>query len=201
MTNAIDLDYRPKAYFKPQKLTRHRVSRVKGAVQKRALEVLARDGQGAELAETLLALAGSSADRKALEAVHPMFMGGNYLPDAQGSEVEIARICIESVTWDVVSVYARPDRSVIRYRVVDEYEGETLDDRAEMESVQPLTLGALADFMLKAWSLIRVLEMNFEGDLDASLGFFTAESEFYPDLDALLRERVVVHFSAEGLDE
>jgi hypothetical protein len=42
-----------------------------------------------------------------------------------------------------------------------------------------------------AWSLMDVLEMNYEGDVEQMLGFFRATSEFYPDLDRLLRKRVI----------
>jgi len=137
----------------------------------------------------------SERDRRALEAMHPMFMGGNYLPDTEQGEVEIARIRIASTTFDVTSVYAKRDGDVIRYRVVDEYGGDTLEGPSGTESTRPLTLGELADFFLTAWPLLDVLEMNFEGDPDASLGFFVAESDFYPEFDALCRERVVEHFA------
>ena len=41
--------------------------------------------------------------------MHPMFMGGNYLPDAEEGEVEIARIEISSTTRDVTCVFAKPE--------------------------------------------------------------------------------------------
>jgi hypothetical protein len=63
-----------------------------------------------------------------------------------------------------------------------------------MTSEKPLTLGEIADFFLGAWNLIEVLEMNFEGDLEPSLGFFTARSKFYSDFDRLCRERVIEAF-------
>ena len=33
-----------------------------------------------------------------------------------------------------------------------------------------------------------MLETNFEGDVESALGFFTAQSEFYPDFDELCRQ-------------
>ncbi len=36
--------------------------------------------------------------------------------------------------------------------------------------------------------------MNFENDRAASLAFFSAESEFYPDFDRLCRQRVIEQF-------
>lgn len=74
--------------------------------------------------------------------------------------------------------------------MVDEYGGDTLHGRTETITQEPMTLGEFADFFLKAWPLIDVLEMNFEDDLEGALGFFTADSSFYPEFDALCRERV-----------
>ena len=49
-----------------------------------------------------------------------------------------------------------------------------------MKSERPLTLGEMVYFFLSAWSLIEVLEMNFERDVDRALGVFVAKSDFYP---------------------
>ena len=136
----------------------------------------------------------SKADLRALGAVHPMMMGGNYLPDEEDGEVEIARIEIASTTFDVTCVFAKPDNGVIRYRVVDEYEGDTLSEPSEMTSNKPLTLGELTDFFLTGWPLVDVLAMNFDDDLESALGFFEAKSEFYRDLDRLCRQRVIEVF-------
>ncbi len=196
MSAEIDLDYRPDTYFRPQKLERYLLSKVKGAVLRKKLQALFDAGRHAEVRSLLSAEGISAADRKALESFHPMFMGGNYLPDTEDGEVEIARISIKSTTYDVTCVYARPDGGAIHYRVVDEYGGETLQGTRETRTDKAMTLGEFADFFLGAWPLIDVLEMNFEGDRDASLDFFTAESEFYPDFDGLCRQRVTEHFPA-----
>jgi hypothetical protein len=127
-------------------------------------------------------------------------MGGEYLPDMAEDEVEIARIEIRSTTSDVTSVYARRDADRIRYRVVDEYEGDTLSGDNERDSDQPLTLGELEEFFLGAWSLEDCLEMNFGTDTERMLGFFRGRSEFYPDFDRRLRERVIDRFPPETGD-
>jgi hypothetical protein len=159
------------------------------------LRTLFEEGRHAEV-KMLAGSAGlSEKGRKALEAFHPMFMGGNYLPDAEHGEVEIARIRIESTTWDVTSVFAKIGKGVIRYRVVDEYGGETLARKTKRVSKQPLTLGELTEFFLTAWPLMGVLAMNFGRDLKASLDFFSAETDFYPEFDRLCRLRVSQHFA------
>jgi hypothetical protein len=183
MSNEIDLDYRPATYFRPQRLDRYLRSTVKGAVLRENMHRLFDGGGNTDLLGVLGPESLTAADCKAMERVHPMFMGGNYLPDTDAGEVEIARICIKSTTYDVTSVYAKPVEGAIHYRVVDEYDGETL-------------LGEFADFFLGAWPLLDVLEYNFEGDQAASLNFFSVDSEFYPALDRLCRKRVIERFPA-----
>jgi hypothetical protein len=201
MTTSIDINFRPKAYFGPERLEQYLISKVKGSVVRRKLKTLFKEGRHSEI-ETLLGEKGiSKADLKALGSVHPMFMGGNYLPDTEDGEVEIARITIRSTTFDVACVFAKPEHGSIRYQVVDEYNGETLSGQSEMVSDQPLTLGELTDFFLNAWSLVDVLEMNFENDLESALDFFFVESRFYPDLGRLCIQRVIESFPAKKDDK
>ena len=58
--------------------------------------------------------------RSALGRLHPSFMGGEYLPDRRDTEVEIARINIDSTTSDVTRIYAKAGKDRIRYRVVSQ---------------------------------------------------------------------------------
>jgi len=46
--------------------------------------------------------------REGLGAIHPSFMGGEYLPGYRRNEVEIVRIELDSTTSDVISLRARP---------------------------------------------------------------------------------------------
>lgn len=195
MNDDIDLNFRPSSYFSPRRLEQYLISQVKGGVLKRQLQTLFEEGRHSEIKALLDSNRISENGRKALEAFHPMFMGGTYLPDTEHSEVEIARIQIKSTTYDVSSVFAMFDKGVIRYRIVDEYDGGTLLGKTKTKSQLPLTLGKLADFFLAAWPLMDVLEQNCRGDLEASLDFFVAESEFYPDFDRLSRIRVSKHFA------
>ena len=83
MAEDIDLNFRPKSYFGPRRLEQYLISKVKGAVVKARLEALSEEGRHAEVASLLGDEGISEADTKALERVHPMFMGGNYLPDTE----------------------------------------------------------------------------------------------------------------------
>jgi hypothetical protein len=116
-------------------------------------------------------------------------MGGEYLPDRRDTEVEIARINIDSTTSDVTSVYAKAGKDRIRYRVVDEYNGDTLSEKRTRRSKRPLSLGELIEFLLAAWPLQEVLEMN-ELDRDGAQDFTRPSSEVYPQFEAAIRARI-----------
>ena len=186
----INVDYRPASYFWPHGLATHLLARVKGATRKAALKDLIDAGRLDEVPAFLAKSALSEAERRAIGRIHPALMGGEYLPDLDETEIEIARISIRSTTGDVTSLYARRGEGCIHYRVVDEYDGDTLTGDNERSSDKPLTLGELLEFFTATWPFMDVLEMNFDNDLERKLGFFSGQSEFYDEFDALLRERV-----------
>lgn len=191
MMNEIDLEYKPKTYFTPQPLVRYQVEQVKNAAIRERLELLLSEGRIHE-AEKLFANGSVTTNSiQYLESVNPMFMGGNYLPDMDEGEVEIARIEIASTTHDVTCLFAKKENGIIKFRVVDEYGGDTLNFPTEVTTDEPMTLREMTDFFLSAWSLIDVLEMNFDRQLEPALAFFKAKSKFYPKFDELCRERVV----------
>jgi len=77
----------------------------------------------------------------------------------------------------------------IRYRVVDEYNGDTLSEKRTRSSKRPLSLGELIAFFLAAWPLKDVLEGN-ELDRDGAQAFTRPSSEFYPQFEAAIRARI-----------
>ena len=174
-------------------------------IRRATLKTLIDSGRIEEIPEFLAQSALSDEERKALGRIHPAFMGGEYLPDLRQREVMIARITIASTTQDVTCVYARRGRKRIRYRVVDEYEGETLTGCCERTSTRPLTLGELAEFFDGAWSIFSVLSMNFghRGYDEGQMQRFVVEvsSSFYPELGALYRSRIHAWAAAKRLDD
>jgi hypothetical protein len=185
----IDLDFRPRNLFWPLAAETHLLSTIKGAERRSMAEAILKSGSGVELPGFVIQPALSDEDRTAFVRMHPRFMGGEYLPDHEEEELEIARINIDSVTSDVTSVYARRTSEGIRYRVVDEYDGDTLTGETERLSPEPLTLGELTDFFLQAWRLDEVLDMN-ELDEDGSHDFVHPSSAFYPQFAALVHRRI-----------
>lgn len=190
----IDLDFRPSSYFWARDLGIGLISDIKGAERRRMYQD-SLSAQGVDRYQKLLSeRALSKENRDSIGRVHPAFMGGEYLPDTGRTEVEVARIVIASTTQDVTSVYARKSGGRLHYRVVDEYDGDTLEGIRNRTSNAPLTLKSLVDFFLGAWDLIAVLEMNFADDnypQDEVENFIaSAESAFYPQFEGLIRCRV-----------
>ena len=190
----INLDFKPSSYFIPRALEEYLLTMVKGDVLRQKLITLADNGKHAEFKELLKLITHSPEIQSGLEAIHPQFMGGNYLSNLEPGEVEIARISIKSTTQDVNCVYAKMHLGKICLRVVDEYGGETLNEPSELTVEEPLTLGDVTNFFLNACELEGTLEANFGNDLESSLDFFTASSDFYPNLDKLVREIVEQYF-------
>src|SRR6188472_3296331 len=117
--NGVDFNQRPRSYFWAASRNISLSSSIKGAKRKRLFEA-SLNGSG-EFPIELLQPSLSDADRRAWESRHPENMGGEYLPDQEPDEVEIARIVIASTTQDVTSVYVSQVDGVLVYRVVDEY--------------------------------------------------------------------------------
>ena len=191
------LDYRPATYFWAQDLKVQLPSDISGAERRRLYKLALEAGDDTSLFLQDPDFSAGQLDRNlrgAWGAIHPSHLGGEYLPRRRSEEVEIARIVIDSTTRDVISVSARRGKNRIYYRVVDEYDGDTLGPKSTRTSKQPLTLGELVDFFLGGWDLLDCLHWNFEGD-----GFprravhrflLEIESDFYVDFDDEVRCRV-----------
>jgi hypothetical protein len=185
----LDLSFRPASYFWPITHETHVIASIKGERRRNAIREAYDADRVSVLDEYYSTPVLPEEDRRALGALHPSFMGGEYLPNRQATEVEIARINIDSTTSDVTSVYAKVGKNRIYYRVVDEYNGDTLSDKHTRSSKRPLTLEELVEFFLGAWSLKDVLEGN-DLDLEGAHDFTHPSSEFYPQFAAAIRARI-----------
>jgi hypothetical protein len=116
--SGIDYDFRPESYWAPARNPLEAALRnVKGRNRREMIRDYYVAGRLEELHENLIADTLDDQRRESLGAIHPTFMGGEYLPDYGRSEVEITRIELESTTYDVTSLRACPAGSRIRYRI------------------------------------------------------------------------------------
>lgn len=120
--------------------------------------------------------------------------GGDYLPKFLNCEVEIARLSLESTTWDVKSIRARPTSRGIAYRVVDEYNSKY--SFRPKSSRRPLSMGQLVELIeglnIDGASSSPAALRSHQGTTDAAairqLGtFVTVSSDFYPSLESWYR--------------
>jgi hypothetical protein len=149
-------------------------------------------------------------------------MGGEYLPDFEGDEIEIARVMLASVTGDVISIRARRENALIHYRIVDEYDGETVYYCEPENSARPLTMRELIGLIDNAHGEgmypdygtgLTTVWRDFHADNGSSpeemVAFVRVSSEFYPDLrgyyeeeaSAWLEERLAEYGPEEYEDE
>ena len=196
----IDYDHAPASYWdndngSPLETLLRNVQ----GTQRRAMIIKAWEENDLENIPPALLQAGlSELLREEMGRIHPAFMGGEYLPEYEDGEVEIARIELKSTTGDVTSIRARPGdlsqgEPPIVYRVEDEYQTEFTLARAGSD--KPLTLAELIDFIDDTASdgdedchglALQATAMNFScgSDAESLLGFATVTSDFYPDLEA-----------------
>lgn len=126
-----------------------------------------------------------------LPAVRFGFEGGNYLPKFLNCEVEIARLALESTTWDVKSIRARPTSRGIAYRVVDEYNSQysfrpkTSRRPLSMRQLVDLIEGLNVDEVSSSPAAMRAHQTADDADAIRQLQtFVTVSSDFYPSLEA-----------------
>lgn len=176
----FDLGFRPRTYFAPTNLLKHQISQIKDELVRRHLLDLYQLENFDEIDEVLKS---HQENGDHYGAIHPAFMGGQYLPDMEENELEIARLMIRSVTYDITALYARFEKGRVHYRMADEYEGETLVEPTRLVADKPLSLGEMRGFFLSSYSLIECLEWNnffWENSRTEALDFFEASSDFYP---------------------
>jgi hypothetical protein len=183
----IDMNFRPDSYWDENAL----LANVKGEFRRRQILQAINDGEVDEIPPPILADSLPEHLRDFTGSIHPMLMGGEYLPDYENSEVEIARVALDSTTCDVISVRARPEGKRIRYRVIDEYSSDYVLEFDQ--SNKPLTLRKLIQLM----DTVESVEFESQGlvdhhwyslagegmhDLDYCVAFASVSSEFYPQL-------------------
>jgi hypothetical protein len=184
-----DLDYRPRSYFvtDPESAI---MSRIKGAARRATVRKMGL----ANVDELTRAESLSATERAAVSRLHPGLMGGEYLPDLEFGEVEIARLELKSTTGDVLSFRARWLGTSIQYRLVDEYQSDFL--LAFCRSDLPLTLGEMIQVLGEFPEYYRDFNLEHADDPKELVDFVRVSSEFYPELAAYFKEEAEAWYQA-----
>ena len=211
MRSGFDYAYRPATYWPESQTIDQLLTQISGQARRELARFYYDQGGFAALDAFLVRSQLPEPERSSWGRVHPAMMGGEYLPPLRISEVEIARISLESTTYDQISIRARQEADHIRYTVVDEYEDSTFELSWETSPV-PSSLGEMIEFIDKSayagdyytgGLAISHLNANFENGACAEelSQFVSVESAFYHELGAyyalVLADWVEAHMPAD----
>ena len=87
----VDLSFRPSSRLFPLTAEKLLLSRVKGTQRRESLKAAIEQDALNELDPFFTQTSLSAEDRRARAAIHPSFVGGEYLPDYLEGELEVAR--------------------------------------------------------------------------------------------------------------
>jgi len=182
----IDVEYRPRNYFWAIDTNVPLPSGITGETRREIFRALIE--ADSPVPEGLDAEVLDETTREAWGQMHPSHMGGEYLSPRRKDEVEIARISLQSVTSDQISIRARRLVGRIGYRIVDEYPEFSKYVCHPASSVAPLSLRELIALMESASEggsiIFPILVMNSRYSTPAELAtFITVTSDFYATLN------------------
>jgi hypothetical protein len=103
----IDLKYRPERYRAEDEALQVILRNVQGTERHKMITDYWNAGKLEELDEDLLKDVLPEEVRISLGKIHPVFMGGEYLPEYKAAEVEIILMELVSVFSDIISIRAR----------------------------------------------------------------------------------------------
>jgi hypothetical protein len=196
-------DFRPISYFGPKGLKDHYGTTIKGQKRKELVQ------ENIEIENVPGVIKSQSLSEDLISnfaSIHPSYMSGEYLPELEKDELEIARIIAKNATEDVISIRVRNINNKYNYTIVDEYQ----DDLAlqyifsPTESNETLTFRQLINFIdscivkessqsethhvgLVLGDLEHIYKWGYDDDLE---DFFKVESVFYKDISQYYEERI-----------
>ena len=186
----LDLGFCPSTKLFPITAEKLLLSRVKGTARRKMLATAVDEDCLNELHPLFTRISLDQEERRARAAAHPSFMGGEYLPDFEEGEIEVARIDLRSVTADAISIRLRRLPIGFAYRVVDEYMDENENGLLESPTFvlddRPLTLARFGEFAIRVSRLKEICDTDRFDSVDEAQCFVRASSEFYPQFAAYI---------------
>ena len=193
----FDMNFRPHSYWGPQELETNLLSKIKGQERRKIVKKMIEDGDIKDNAMVKEKL--TEWERNLISKLHPVYMGGEFLPDVKNNEVEIVRIIMKSTTQDIISIRATKRKNNISYSIDDEYADDELDGYVlfQKTSKYPLSFKELIEFIDNSQhsngevgicggardANYTTYALTFEEDPEDHWDFETAESPFYDQLE------------------
>ena len=188
----IKYSFRPKSYWEEDNVLQALLRDVKGAERRKMIKAYYEGGNFQELEESFTKASLSDEERFRLASIHPMFMGGEYLPDCNSNETEIARVTLRSTMQDVISIRAKGEDGELHYSVADEYDDHEFSLWTD-SSLKPFTLKELIEFLDNSSQGLGYpggLSLSYNNsnadsglDRESLEDFTTISSEIYPQLE------------------
>lgn len=194
--NRYKLSYRPASYWKHSDPLQAILSGISGTARRAMITDYWKSGRFEELNSGLIEDNLKEEIRQQLGRIHPYFMGGEYLPPRLPGEVAIVTIRLESTTFDVIELRARPlPDGKIGLRWVDEYDSP-FEPPFEVIN-RPFSFGQLIKFIEGTMIDLGVEESlphvynsyNYQWvagepeEVENLRNFTSFSSDFYPELD------------------
>jgi hypothetical protein len=207
----IDYDFRPFYWTPAANPLEAALRNVKGRQRREMVREYYAVGHLEGLSDNLLNDSLDDMARERLSRIHPSFMGGEYLADYGRNEVEIVRIELQSTTYDVISLRARPTGSRVAYSLVDEYDSKFM--LPQQTSRRPFSLRQLIRFLDfiqpvgvddPGWNrfgfVLSFNQCNLEcgANLEDLHNFTRVYSDQYPDLASHCSQKVADWYSSSA---
>ena len=194
----VDLSFRPSSRLFPLTAEKLLLSRVKGTQRRESLTAAVEQDRLSDLNPFFTQTSLSAEDRRARAAIHPSFMGGEYLPDFEEGELEMARLSLRSVTADVISIRLRRTEDGFVYRIVDEYMEQDpnglLDEPTTIVVDQPLTMKDFGAFVVQVSRMDHWCGPESHETEEEAQDFVVATSEFYPEFGDYIAEAISLKY-------
>lgn len=194
---------RPESYWSHNDPLAQILAGVSGKARRAMIKDFWEAGNLEQMEDALLNDELEPEQRTRLGQIHPFFMGGEYLPQRLAGEVTIARIDLESTTYDVIELRARPlHDGRIKLRWVDEYDSEFSHKPYPDVIDQPFSFKEIKDFIrstrphpdleapLPLAYNVGNLTWGTSGEAENLRCFTRFSSEFYPELASWAKEAV-----------
>jgi hypothetical protein len=194
--SSFDLAFRPDDYWSPADPVTLITATIKSARRREFVREVLAGKHEMELTPTLLRHSLTPTELGSWARNGPSWVGGEALPDCLPGEIEIARIVVNSPSYDVISLRARrPDR-LLAYRMVDERDNPY---RLLLDATNwPLLFRVLVAILdgavvMAARGEKPVLDTLWSHPVDRARWATFIHSPFYPQLEAWYRFQEARH--------